>query len=147
MLKKMNTAIKMAEIAYGKNEVPIGAAIFKNNMLIAKAHNECISKNNSMAHAEILAIQKAIKELNSAYLDGCEIYVTVEPCIMCMGAIINCRISKLVYGAYEPNTGFADSRVNIKNLLNCNNIEIYGGICEDRCSKLMSDFFKLLRSK
>lgn len=147
MLKKINTAIKMAEIAYKKNEVPIGAAIFKNNELIAKAHNECISKKNSMAHAEILAIQKAIKKLNSAYLDECEIYVTIEPCLMCMGAIINTRISKLVYGAYEPKTGFADSIVNIKSIYGCNNLQIYQGICEEQCAKLMSDFFKLLRNK
>lgn len=147
MFEKMNIAIKMAENAYTKNEVPVGAAIFKNNILISKAHNECVLQNNSIAHAEMLAIQKAFKQLNSTYLDGCEIYVTVEPCIMCMGAIINCRISKLVYGAYEPNTGFADSRGNIKNLFNCNNIEIYGGICQEQCSKLMTDFFKVLRNK
>lgn len=147
MFKKMNTSIKMAGIAYEKNEVPIGAAIFKNNVLIAKAHNECVSRNNSLAHAEILAIQKAIKKLNSSYLDECEIYVTLEPCMMCMGAIINARISKLVYGAYEPKTGFADSKVNIKNIYSCNNLQIYPGICEEQCARLMSDFFKLLRNK
>lgn len=147
MFKKMYAAIKMAEKAYERNEVPIGAAIYKNNELIAKAHNECILRNNSIAHAEILAIQKAMEELNSQYLDNCEIYVTLEPCMMCMGAIINSRISKLVYGAYEPKTGFADSIVNIRSIYNCNNLQIYPGICEEQCAKLMSDFFILIRNK
>ncbi|NMC55983.1 MAG: nucleoside deaminase, partial [Eubacteriaceae bacterium] len=91
--------------------------------------------------------QKAMEELNSQYLDNCEIYVTLEPCMMCMGAIINSRISKLVYGAYEPKTGFADSIVNIRSIYNCNNLQIYPGICEEQCAKLMSDFFILIRNK
>jgi tRNA(adenine34) deaminase len=147
MFDKMDVAIKMAQKAYDKSEVPVGAAIFKDGVLISKAHNECVSQNSSLAHAEIIAIQKALKKLGCAYLNGCEIYVTVEPCMMCMGSILNSRISKLVYGAYEPKTGFADSAANIKNFSAGANIEIYGGICEDKCGALMSSFFDLLRNR
>jgi len=146
MFDKMDIALDMAKKAYEKNEVPIGAAIFKDNILIAKSHNECNKKNSSLAHAEIIAIKKALKKLKNSYLDGCEIYVTVEPCMMCMGSILASRISKLVYGAYEPKTGFADSVINIRSLAIVNNIEIYGGIKEEQCSNLMVNFFKVLRN-
>ena len=147
MYKKMEQAIKTAQKAYAKNEVPIGAVIFKDGKAVCSAHNKSISKNNSLAHAEILAIQKALKKLNTTYLQGCELYVTVEPCMMCMGSIINARISKLVYGVSEAKTGFADSVANVRSFSVCNNIEIYAGIREEECRQLMVNFFKTLRDK
>lgn len=141
MYRKMDEALKMAKKAYEKDEVPIGAVIYRGDELIAKAYNGCIAKNSSLAHAEMLAIKEALKKLNTTYLNECEIYVTVEPCMMCMGSILNTRIKKLVYGASEPKTGFVDSLVNICSVAKYHHIEIYGGIKEEECQRLMENFF------
>ena len=101
-----------------------------------------------LCHAEIVAINKACKKLDQKFLDGCEIYVTLEPCIMCMGAIIQSRIKRIVYGAKEPKFGCLESLGNILNDYNFNhNVEVMGGILEDEASKMMKDFFKEKRNK
>jgi tRNA(adenine34) deaminase len=146
MYKKMEEALKMAKKAYKKDEVPIGAVLYRGDELIAKAHNQCVEKNDPLAHAEMLVIKKALKKLNTTYLNDCELYVTVEPCMMCMGAVLNTRIKKLVYGIAECKTGFVDSLINICSIVNCRHIKIYGGIKEEECKILMANFFSSKRN-
>ncbi len=143
----MRLAIEQAEIAGRIGEVPIGAVITdKSGRLISSGHNLRESANDPTAHAEIIAIKKAGKELASWRLDGATIYVTIEPCVMCMGAIILARISRLVFGARDPKAGAVMSVYNIgsENKLN-HRIEFTEGVCSDECSNLLKDFFRTLR--
>lgn len=142
MEEYMKLALKQACIAAKKGEVPIGAIIVKNNKVIAKAYNLKEKKNISIYHAEILAIQKACKKLKSWRLNGCTMYVTVEPCAMCCGAIKESRISKLIYGTKNKNTGFVASK---SNFFEDSKIIILDGICELECRNLMQEFFKKKR--
>lgn len=132
----MSIAIKEAEKALKHNEVPVGAIIVKNNKIISKAHNKKENKNNVINHAEILAISKACKKIHNWRLDDCDIYVTMEPCMMCSGAIEQSRIKKVVYGVKNENYGYTN---NLKN------IEIISEICEEKCKKLVQLFFKKRR--
>lgn len=141
----MKIAIKEAKKAYFKNEVPVGAVIVKDNIIIAKAHNLRESKNDSLAHAEILAIRKACRKLKSWRLDGCSIYVTLEPCLMCAGNISQARIKKVYIGAMDPKNGVVGSVTNVFDLNLTHKVEYEFGIKSDECSKLLSDFFKELR--
>ena len=143
----MSLAYKEAKKAYKKLEVPIGAVIVKDDIVIAKAHNLRESKNNSLAHAEILCINKACKKLHSWRLDDCQMYVTLEPCPMCSGAIIQSRINKVYIGTKDLKNGAVES---ITNLFECNftnKVEYEIGILQDKCSKILSEFFKELRKK
>lgn len=141
----MKFALIEAQIAKEKNEIPVGAIIIKDNEIIAKAHNQIQSKKNPTAHAEIMAIQIAAEHLKSANLSGCEMYVTMEPCPMCMGAIINSKMSKVVYGCYDYKFGACGSNINLNTHSYASNIEVIGGIMEKECSKLVTDFFVELR--
>lgn len=144
----LKEALKEAKKAYLKDEVPVGCVIVFDNKIIARGHNLRETKKNVLCHAEIVAINKACKKLDQKFLDGCEIYVTLEPCIMCMGAIIQSRIKRIVYGAKEPKFGCLESLGNILNDYNFNhNVEVMGGILEDEASKMMKDFFKEKRNK
>lgn len=144
----LKEALKEAKKAYSKDEVPVGCVIVFDNKIIARGHNLRETKNNVLFHAEIVAINKACKKLHQKFLDGCEIYVTLEPCIMCMGAIIQSRIKKVIYGAKEPKFGCLESLGNILNDYKFNhNVEVMGGILEDEASKMMKDFFKEKRNK
>lgn len=147
MFHKMDQAIQMAKKAYVQGEVPVGAVIYKGNRLIAQAHNECLQTNLPTSHAEMIAIERALTSLGSTYLQGCEIYVTIEPCMMCMGAILAVRLSRLVYGATEPQSGFVETNIHIQTAANTKNIEIYGGIREEECASLMRSFFEKKRRK
>lgn len=138
--KFMGLAIKEAKKASSKGEIPIGAVIVKDNIVIAKAHNLRESLKNALCHAEISAIDKACKEVSNWRLDGCDMYVTLEPCPMCCGAILQSRIKNLYFGAYSLETGCAGTVVNLPKLLNNSNLTVYGGIMEDECKKLLSDF-------
>lgn len=145
--KYMRLAIEQAEIAGRIGEVPIGAVITdKAGRLISSGHNLRESTNDPTAHAEIIAIKKAGEELSSWRLDGATIYVTIEPCVMCMGAIILARIGRLVYGARDPKAGAVISVYNIgcENKLN-HRIEFTEGVCGNECSNLLKDFFRSLR--
>lgn len=144
----MEEAIKEALKAKKHGEVPIGAVIVKDDKIIAKAYNKRESKKNALYHAEILAINKACKKLKSWRLDDATIYVTLEPCPMCAGAISNARIKKLVYGASEKssNQNFLESilsstRLNHKTLYEKDEYH------EQQCSQLLKDFFKSIRKK
>ena len=138
----MNIAIKEAKKAFFKNEVPVGAVIIKNGEIIAKAHNLCEKNNNPTHHAEILAINKAMKKLNTNRLNGCELYVTLEPCPMCAGAIIHARLDKVVFGAFDLKGGAVSSKCDLFNKGFNHKPEVFEGICEKECSELLTNFFK-----
>ena len=141
----MREALNMAYDAYTNGEVPIGCVIVKDNKIIAKASNRCKRTNCATKHAEILAIENASETLNKANLSDCDLYVTLEPCPMCAGAIINSKINKVVFGAFDLNYGACGSVTNLFSLDNIHRPECYGGIMEDECSKLISEFFKTIR--
>ena len=148
MMDFMKTALKLAKKAYKKGEVPIGAVIVKNGKIISKGYNKREKSQNALMHAEIVAINKACKKLKSWRLDGCTIFCTLEPCFMCAGAILNARIDKLVFGAYEQKSGSAISRFNVFENSGLNhNVLVESGILELECKKLLQDFFLKLRIK
>ncbi len=138
----MDRAIALAKIAGEKGEVPVGAVIVKNGEIIAEGYNMREQKNNALSHAETEAINTACKVTGDWRLDGCTIYVTLEPCIMCIGAIINARIKEVVFGAYDISFGCVDSTVHMSDLPNGKDITVYGGIKEDECKSLLTEFFK-----
>lgn len=141
----MQTALEQAKTAAALGEIPVGAVIVKNGEIIAKAHNTRETEQNVLGHAEINAIKEACKKLGTWRLDDCEIYVTMEPCPMCAGAIINARIPTVVFGCYDLKMGSFDSVVNLATLDYDFKPEIYGGIMEKECTALVKDFFKELR--
>ena len=144
--KYMLLALKEAQKAFEIDEVPIGCVIVSNNKIIAKAHNKKEINNDPCGHAEILAIRKASKKLNNWRLEDCEIYVTIEPCIMCSGAIIQSRIKKVYFGASDNKGGGFGSSINVLDAYNINHVpEVYGGILKDECSSLISKYFKSKR--
>jgi len=142
----MQIALKQAQMAFEQGEVPIGAVIVLNGQVIASAHNEREQKNDPTAHAEILVIQRAAKALGSWRLTDAILYVTLEPCPMCAGAIMQSRIKQLVYGAMDIKGGATGSVVNVLdyNLWN-HRVDIVAGILEDECLKILKLFFKRLR--
>lgn len=146
--KWMKEAIKQAKKAAQKDEVPIGCVIVKDDQIIARAYNKREMKQCSTAHAEILAIEKACKKLSSWRLEDCDLYVTLEPCPMCSGAIIQSRIRNVIFGAYDPKGGCMGSNMNINDVRGFNHYpDIEGGILQDECSRLLKEFFKAKRKK
>ena len=143
----MKEALKEAKKAYEKLEVPVGAVIVKDNKIIARAHNLKETKYDTTKHAEILAIQKASKKLNSWRLIDCEMYVTLEPCSMCAGALINSRIKKVYIGASDEKTGAVGSVFNLLEDYTFNHkVEYEKGVLKDECEGILKEFFKELRS-
>lgn len=146
--KFMREAIKEALKAKAKDEVPIGAVIIKDDKVIARAHNLREKKQQATAHAEILAIEKACRKLGTWRLEGCTLYVTLEPCPMCSGATILSRLDKVVYGANDPKGGCIESCMNMYEQSGFNHYPKYeSGILKEECSKLLSDFFKEKRKQ
>ena len=143
----MRLAIIEAKKAEKKQEVPVGAVIIKDGKIISKAHNLREKKKNSLNHAEIIAIDKACKKLKNFRLEECELYVTVEPCIMCAGAIVQSRIKKVYFGTRDPKYGAVVSVTNTFDVPSNHKVEFKEGICKDECEKLMKDFFKKIRKK
>ena len=144
----MNEALKEAKKAYNKLEVPVGVVIVKDNEIIARAYNQKEMKNSPIKHAEIIAIEKACKKLNNWRLNDCEMYVTLEPCPMCAGAIVNSRIKKVYVGARQEKTGACGSKVDlIEEYKTESKVEVEFGILKDKCLEILQDFFKILRSK
>ncbi len=142
-LKFMKLAIKQALKAEKLDEVPIGAVIVKDGKVIARAHNLMEKTQIATAHAEILAINKACKKLKSWRLDGAEIYVTIEPCAMCAGAIVNARIKKVYFGAYEKKSGCAESKFSVLTDSGLNHkTEFVGGIEQETCANIIKNYFK-----
>ena len=142
----MKEALKEAKTAALKGEVPVGAVIVKNGEIIAKGRNMREEKQNALSHAEIEAINEACQKLKSWRLDDCEMYVTLEPCPMCAGAIINARIKTLIFGAFDQKAGSIDSVVNLCDYPYNHKVEVYGGICEDDCLEVLKSFFENLRN-
>lgn len=138
----MDLAIKEAKIAYKEDEVPIGAVIIKEDKVIAKAHNNKVKKNDATAHSEIECIKIASQKLNNWHLDDCELYVTLEPCIMCAGAIINSRIKKIYFASRDPKGGAFGSNLNIKDIKNINHYPDFEYIEDKEYINLLKDFFK-----
>lgn len=144
--KFMKEALKQARQAYNKLEVPVGAVIVKDGKIIARAYNQKECKNDTTNHAEILAIKKASKKLNSWRLIDCDMYVTLEPCSMCTGALIQSRIRKVYIGAPDAKTGACGSVLNLLEDYKFNHVvEVENGILKDECESLLKDFFKKLR--
>ena len=144
----MQEAIKEAKKAASIDEVPVGCVIVKDGEIIARAHNMKEHKQNVIAHAEMLAIKQASLELHNWHLDGCDMYVTLEPCTMCIGAAINARIKRLVYGASDEKTGACGSVLNIPEEYKFNHIvEIEKNVEEEKCKEILQTFFKELRKR
>lgn len=138
----MDKALNEAKIAKELNEVPVGAVIVKDNKIIASAHNLRENLKDPTAHAEIIAIKKASKILNNWRLCDCEMYVTLEPCPMCAGAIVQCRIKKLYIGTFDPTAGSCGSNINIVQNNALNSFIEVNWLYDKRCSDIIVDFFK-----
>ena len=146
--KFMKEALKEAMKAYNKEEVPVGAVIVKDGKIIARAHNLKESKAMATSHAEILAIEKACKKLGAWRLENCDMYVTLEPCTMCTGALINARIKKLYIGTNDEKTGACGSKINLlEDVVFNHKVEIERNILKSDCEKILKDFFKMLRER
>ena len=146
-IKLMKLAISEAKKAAEKAEVPIGAVLVSHNGdILAASHNQPISLNDPTAHAEILTLRQAAQKAQNYRLLNTILYVTIEPCVMCMGALVHARVSQLVYGAKDPKWGGAGSLYDLAgdNRLN-HRVEIIAGVCEDECRALMQDFFRSKR--
>jgi len=144
----MFEALKLAERALEEDEIPIGAVIVKENKIIGKGYNQVEKLKDSTAHAEIIAITAATNHLQNKSLKGCDLYVTVEPCLMCTGAIVLSKISNLYYSTFEPKTGACGSVYNIpdENKLN-HKVNVYSGIYESESRKMLKDYFSSMRNQ
>ncbi len=146
MYNFMEYAIKEAQIALSKNEIPVGAVIVKNNNIIASSHNRRYIENDPTLHAEICVIRQSCYILSNSRLDDCDLYVTIEPCIMCASVISSARIKRVYYGASQPKYGAYESSGYILNeIKHYHKPEIYSNISEDQCSELIKQYFKLKR--
>jgi len=144
----MNEALKEAQLAFELGEVPIGCIIVHKNKIIGQGHNRRITEKNVLYHAEIIAIDQACAHLGDWRLEDCRLYVTIEPCPMCAGAILQARVPVVIYGAKNPKAGCAGSILNLLDDSRFNHrSEIISGVCEDECAALMKGFFLRFRAK
>ncbi len=142
----MKEAIRQAKKAYALREVPIGCVIVYEGKILARGYNRRNTDKNTLAHAELIAIKRASKKLGDWRLEGCTIYITLEPCQMCAGAIIQARVSKVVIGSMNPKAGCAGSVLNLLQMSAFNHqAELKKGVLEDECSHMLSEFFRELR--
>lgn len=147
-IKFMKEALKEAKKAYDKEEIPVGAVIVKDGKIIARGYNRKEEKTDTTKHAEIIVIQKASKKLGAWRLKDCEMYVTLEPCAMCAGALIQSRIKKLYIGTMDYKTGACGSVLNLLKDYKFNHIvEVEYDVMKEECEKILKDFFKTLRAK
>lgn len=143
----MAAALEEARKAFDEGEVPVGAVVVRNGEVLSAGRNRRETKKNALCHAELEAINGACTALGGWRLPGCVLYVTLEPCPMCAGAIINSRIERVVFGAYDKKAGSARSLIRLFDLPYNHRPEVRGGVNEDECSGLLSDFFRELRKK
>ena len=144
----MKKAILQAKVAMKKNEVPIGCVIVRDGKIIARAHNLRESQQIATKHAELIAIERACKKLKTWRLEDCDLYVTLEPCPMCAGAIILSRMRSVTFGAYDPKGGCAGSCADLFHVKGFNHYpEVHGGILEEECAQLLKDFFRQKRKE
>ena len=142
----MTEAIRQAKMAAQADEVPVGAVIVHGRKIIAKSHNQIETLKDPTAHAEMIAITQATNYLSSKWLQECTLYVTIEPCSMCAGALVLARIARVCFGAAEPKSGACGSVVNIANHDSLNHrVQVSGGILADECSAMVSEFFQKKR--
>ncbi len=137
----MRRALELAELAYKSGEIPVGALVVKDGEIIAEGYNLRQTNKSATAHAEILAIEAACKQLGSWRLSGCTLYVTLEPCPMCAGAIINSRIDRVVYGIKDAKAGCLGSVINFNSYPFNHAPEISDGVCADECAAILREFF------
>lgn len=138
----MYKALEQAKLALKYDEVPIGAVIVQDNQIIARGYNKKVINKNTILHAEIVALQKAMKKVKDWRLNDCTLYVTLEPCPMCAGACINARVKRIVFGAFDPKAGCCGTLYNLPQDKRFNHrAEVLGGVRECECAKLLSDFF------
>ena len=143
----MKVAISEAYLAKNKGEIPVGAVLIQEGNLIARSHNQCIINNDPTAHAEVNVIRKAGKKLNNYRLLNASIYVTLEPCAMCLGAMMHARIDRIIYGASDPKTGVCGTCSNLTSAVFFNHkIDSFGGILETECQMLLQNFFRSKRT-
>lgn len=145
--KFMKDALRCARLAARKGEVPIGAVIVRDGKVIARGYNRRESGRDALLHAEIIAIRRACKKMDGWRLSGCDLYVTLEPCPMCAGAIINARIENVFYGAPDPKSGSMGSVINMTDLPYNFKPYVHVGMMESECAVILKDFFKKLRTK
>ena len=146
--KYMKAAIREAKKAYALEEVPIGCVIVQNDKIIARGYNRRNTDKNTLAHAEMSAIKKASKKTGDGRLEDCTMYVTLEPCQMCAGAIVQSRLGKVVIGSMNPKAGCAGSVINLLQMKQFNHqVEMETGVLEEECSAMLSGFFQELREK
>lgn len=143
--KFMNAALLEAKKAKDSGEVPVGAVIVKDGEIIARAHNLCETHKNPMLHAEVVVISRALENQEDMRLTDCDLYVTLEPCVMCCGAIANARIRRLYFGAYDKQAGGVVSNFNLFDKPSPYSTEYYCGIMENECSEILTEFFRNLR--
>ncbi len=137
----MRQALAEAEESMKKTEIPVGAVLVFKDKILSRAHNEAISKNDPTAHSEIVAIRKACQRKRNYRLSDCELYVTLEPCAMCLGAVVQARIRRLVFGAYDPKGGAVESIMMFPFEKLNHKVEIEGGVLAEECGKILKDFF------
>lgn len=146
--KYMKAALREAQKAYQLDEVPIGCVIVQNDKIIARGYNRRNTDKNTLAHAELSAIKKASKKTGDWRLEDCTMYVTLEPCQMCAGAIVQSRLGKVVIGSMNPKAGCAGSVINLLQMKQFNHqVEMVTGVLDEECSKMLSGFFLELREK
>lgn len=144
----MREALRLAELAAQAGEVPVGAVVVKDGLIVGRGSNAPISRHDPSAHAEIAALRDAAQHLGNYRLVGCELFVTLEPCVMCVGAMFHARIARVVYGARDPKTGAAGSVLDLFDEARLNHhAEIEGGLLADECGKVLSGFFALRRAQ
>ena len=141
----MEKALELARQALDEGEVPVGCVIVKNGLIVGTGRNRREKEKNVLAHAEIEAINEACRTLGGWRLQECELYVTLEPCVMCCGAIINARIKKVVFGAYDEKAGVCVSCADLFDFSFAKRPQMVGGYMENECSAILEDFFKSLR--
>jgi len=144
----MREALRLAEQAAADGEVPVGAVVVKDGHIIGRGSNAPISRHDPSAHAEMMALRDAAQHLGNYRLVGCELFVTLEPCVMCVGAMFHARIGRVVFGAHDPKTGAAGSVFNLfaETRLN-HHARIHGGVLAEECGKVLSDFFAARRAQ
>ena len=143
----MRLALDEAAAAADEGEVPIGAVVVCDGQVVSRAHNRREEDADPAAHAEFLAMEEAARALGRWRLSGCTVYVTLEPCPMCAGAILNAHLPRVVYGAKDPKSGAAGSLVDVLHLPGCFQPEVLGGVLEEACSQALRDFFRALRQR
>ena len=142
----MRLAMKQAQKGGAADEVPVGAVIVKDGKIVARAHNEKEKKNCALCHAEMIALRRATKKVGNWWLEGCTLYVTLEPCAMCAGALVNSRVDRVVYGAKDPRFGFLGSVADLPNDFPVNHkFQRTEGVLAEECAALLTEFFRKKR--